>query len=101
MIGLNSDETPFPYFMVLTVIGFLTRIENAKRYTASKEWPDKSAYDMHTSGFYGAWGFKNVPYAEIHRAIELVGGNGAHLRFPWKRAKVSEMRTLNASMAHP
>lgn len=22
--GLNSDETPFPYFMVLTVIGFLS-----------------------------------------------------------------------------
>ena len=22
--GLNSDETPFPFFMVLTVIGFLS-----------------------------------------------------------------------------
>ena len=76
-------------------------IENAKRYTASKEWPDKYAYDMNTSGFYGAWGFKNVPDVEKYRAIELVGGNGAHLRFPWKRAKVYEMRALNASMAHP
>jgi hypothetical protein len=73
-------------------------VENAKRYTASKKWPDISAYDMHTSGFYGAWGFKNVPDEKFHRAIELVGG---YTFLPWKRAKVFEMRTLNASMAHP
>jgi len=70
-------------------------MDMAVKYANSKDWTFIEAFKMHVHGFYGAWGFERVE----NTGSVITNMFGANDAYPWKRARVKDMSTLNASMA--